>query len=733
MKFQEYEDIVKKYNKWHSLYKENDRRGKKFIDFAILGNQWDPGVESKRKRQNKESLTFNLCIKYVKRVKSQSRDIEFSIDICPINKEVQENVDETNIFRLLLSSIVLNKEITKSLDDTLDKCVDFGYSFVEVNYDFIDFDTLCEVPVVISHKDPTIAFWDKFCRHPNKIDGAYCGMLKKVTREEVLLKYPHLEKDKNLDERNNTFLDYWYREYKDEEFCLLKSGVYKKKSSLNIDDQNNLADEKYIKKMRKKYPDQEWEILKTHETCCIYYKRYMNNILVVKDMQFPTDDLPLIYHDGLTNWHAEKGDFTTPLVYHLEGAQKLHNYVNSQIATQVKNITADKWIMSDEHVSSPEHQENARKINQYEGAMVLGGNTQSINHVAPSQISESLINYSQVLKNEIDEISGSAINTKNAQQTVISGEALDKITKSMDLINADVIAKHINFVNTVGKIIRQMLPKIITEERIIVVKKQDGSGEVLTVNKDTGNGTILNNIKDVNDNFMYEITAGPSAAMQKENTIKYLIQIYSMNPKLFDITGDIFMRSLDSVDAGELERRVSSQMDDGLIKYSQGAITKEKYNEMAQQNSMRNMQQQVQMSQFDPQVQSAKALAAAEDKKAKAEQYNAETKRIDVVNKASQNIMKLKIELGRLMVDENDAHASKQIQFIQSQLDVNQHILDAYKDIVQDQQLENQNKQKSEQDKETMAGQMPQGEDTQRQSQSNNLSSLFGGDNAAAA
>lgn len=675
---------IKKINEqarlWESSFCSNNDRGRRFVRFAVAGDQWDANVPEKRAIANKESLTFNLCLKHLKMAKAQSKEIEYTVDISPMNDMAQENVEESSAFMMLIQSIVLSNNMLNTFSSCFDRCLEFGYSFVEINYERENFETLNCVPVVRLHKDQSIAFWDKNCVHPQKIDGRYCGLKRRVSKSEVMTKYKKLRDKIKLDDTNNVMIDYWYRDYFDVPFVLLKSGVYKRKDFLSDDDMNNLMAEEDKREMEdgKKIP-----LERMAPVCKIYFCRYLNDIPLEGPKEFPTDDLPLAFNDALTYWHPDEGEFTMPLAYPLEGAQKLHNYANSQLATQAKNCSSDKWIFGHEHVSTQTEIESAQKINTYEGGLIFGGNTQTIRREKGSDLSPSMVQFSQFIKSEIDEIGGSMGNVANPQQTVLSGEAMDKITKNMNAINMDLIAKQSVFVNTCGRLIKQMIPKIITEERTILIKKQDGSGQALTVNQALPTGEIKNNIKDINNNYYYEIKSGPSSTMEKENTVKYLAEMYSIDPNLLKTTGDIYVRCLQTPYAGEIERRLSATMDVNLIKFSQGEITFDEYNKLEQQQQQQQFQQQLQqaaqMNKVNPQASAANTMAAAEHKKANATLMNAQTQYHKMLNEAIGNNEKLKLQYAEAMIKNQGQQGDHYLEMVRNSLMANQQTIDALK------------------------------------------------------
>lgn len=689
MKTITFESVKKQESAWFDYYCRNNMRGKSMIDFALAGNQWEGGIPERRQLENKESLTLNLCIKHLKRLKAQGREIEFSLDVAPISKEIQEDVERTNAFRLLLHTIMLDDDKLSTFAELFDKSVDYGYAVAEVNFKREDSQSLNLIPCVKNHRDPAIAFWDKNAIHPCKIDGRFCGLKKILSKEEILCKLPKVKSSPFLQEKDNEVRYYWYRDYEPANFILLNNGQYKREDLLTIDDKNNLYTEK---------DGDQKKLIETADICKIYFVVFLNEQMIGKPVLFPTDDLPLVYHPSFTFWHPEYGDFSVPLITHLKGAQQLHNYINSQIATTAKYCNSDKWLFSEEHVRTEMNKKAAKEINKKDGAFKFSGNIESIRRERAAEIPQTLIEMSGQTKQEIDEISGAMVDTANAQQTVISGQALDKITHNLTLIHADVIAGHILFVSTIGELFRQMIPKIITEERTIVCKNKDGSGQVITINELLPTGDILNNIKDVNNNFKYQIKASPTSAMRKENTVRYLSQIYSINPEEFNNTGDIFYRNLQSEDAGELERRKAATMDTDLIKYSQGEITLEEYQQRMQQKQQSQIEQQAQLANLDPQVQGSRALAQAETEKAKAAQHQAVTKRMDVINKAKEGQEKLKVQLANLLLKSNLESAQHDIDTLRAAIDANQQLID-----YNQQQFENSGMGFGEQDNDAAA------------------------------
>lgn len=662
-----YEMVRAQIDSWRQEYEKNDRAGKNGIMFAQVGDQWDQSVVAGRALSNKECLTFNMLHKHSQRMKAQAEEIEFSLDLAPTTDSYQDNIEETSAFRLMLENTVLSDDVLDKGSAGLSKCVDYGYAALQVDYEQENDQTLCLAPILRVIRDPSTAFFDKNAPDATCVLGRFCGIEKYVTKSDLLLKMPELIDSNYLMDEKNEFIDYWHRWYEPANYVKLEGGVYKREDLLTEDDISLLGSEN-----RKK-----WEI-KVKPRCRIYHVQYCNGRVIQEGRLFPTDDLlPIVYHFALTIWHPDM-IYTFPMVYGMVGAQKLLNFLNSQIATMSKSSTADKWLGNPDHVQTPDQILSAKNINTSEGFFNFGKSDQPLVRYQSSEIPASVIQMAQVSKQMIDEISGAMIDTENAQSKVISGVALDKITHNTDLLKAPIVAAHIQVMNTVGKIYRQMIPKLFTEERTVMVKRSDGTGEAIVINKKLVTGKIKNNIKDIDNNFHYEIKAGPSSTMEKDNVRVALQEIYKIKPQYADATIDLYVRCLGTHLDGELSRRVQPFVDPLLVKYSRGEVSEKDF----QAYQAQQKQQAMQMQQQSPdaiyaQAEVAKAQVGMQELQIK--QYIAETKRQETLNKAIENQGQLQLEyfkiISQISADREDAALKQQARVVELEMERNNNII----------------------------------------------------------
>lgn len=669
----DYQTVDKQAQDWLGSYDTNNDRGDESVRFALCSDQWMGNVLAERELSNKETLIFNTTAKFLKNFKAQIREIEFSIGLWARNDE--NNVSQTNTFRLLLNHLVLARHFVEKMEMAFDKSAEWGYSFLEINYDYDNDETLCLSPVIRFHEDPSIGFWDKAAKNPYRTDGRFSGLRIKVSKQEFLDNYPEYQEDSSwLKDSENDLIKYWYKVKESALFKALKGGVYKREDLITMDDE--LADESDIKD--KKSGLYKKKLTKKGFKDCVYFMMFCNEHSLMEPKEFPSDRLPLPYHPAFTVW-TKDGYETYPFSFSMLGIQQLINFVYSQLGTMVKNSTGDKWIFTPEHIPDEQAEKYAKNINQMEGAMVFPQDPQGaqIRREQPADIPYALMEWGQSLSQMANDISGAFFNPQNSENIIVSGKAMKEITENMNVVQVGSIACHVGFVNECAAIIKSMIPMLYTEERLLIARKADGTSEPIVINQPNGTGGLKNNIKDLSNSYIYELTSSPTSKMVKENTLKYLQMMYSIAPQLFKISGDMFARNLDIPDAQELELRIKAEMDPMLIKYSQSEISLQEYmkskmpmqQQQQQQQQMQMQHAQLQMQELQSKNMKLKNEAQAVTMRAQGDMQKAQAAVQDSNVKAQVAITNASVAQGTLQVNAQKVMGEQQQRATQQALD----------------------------------------------------------------
>jgi len=641
----EVKEIEEMADSWASDFASNNLRGHDAIDFAIHFKQWDSQVSSNRKVNDKECLTINYLIALLDKLISAYLKYDFNLDLSPINEQFTDE-SELNSARMLMRHF-FNEQSKAALMAWI-KCAQFGYAFVEYGINYEDNKTLNKIPTLTFYEDPTIAFWDKSAKNPNKEDGLYCGIKIKSSYDELVNAYPDINPIKFDLKENNEIIRCWFRKKELIDYVMIEGGSYKRLDCLSDDDKiyyENYADAK----------------TKSSTKDCIYYSLIINKHKYIDCVKTPFEDLPLLYHNMQTRW-SKTGEITYPFTYRFEDAQKFLNLGVAQLGTMLKKSSATKFLLTPSHLSTDEQIETANEISTRDGAILLGENRDGTGSgrdpiiIPAPEIPISMLESVKLGKVQIEDLGGSFIDTQQGGRVIVSGKAMETFSENTSLSENSVymLSAQLTFLETICKFNQTVIPKIITETRLIPIKQQDGSTIHIGVNKELESGKILNDMRFISNCFLYEVSVGPSGEQQKRITLQNLMAYYSA-PRTpdFEKTKDIFSKNLNISNAKEFEMRLSADMDQDLIDYSNGKISLETYLNKKSQQQQAAMQSQMQMAQAqaqmqaqtDPEAKANQVLADAETAKAAVDGYRAETDRYEAIAKAQEATLKASVDL----------------------------------------------------------------------------------------
>lgn len=642
-------EIFQHIQDWHDANTDSWADGNDCIDFFENGNQWDKNVQSKRTELNKETLSINLGHKHLKSVQAKGKSIELSLDIFPKNDDLSKNLKQLSIYKKILNNIVLRKKHKKAFLSSLCKMYSFGQSALFAGICRESNETLNKIPVVKSIDDPSTCFFDVKAESPTKNDGRFCGICVNMPIKELKSIYPNADLSKSSE--TTRVVDYWYVSKEKCKYIKLEGGVYKREELINDDDIVPSA-------KSKEYDEQEgtYDVVKhmrIAEAC---------DKPLEPPREYPGNRLPGVYGYGLTYWTKE-GFKSKPYCHFMKDPQVFHNYLASQIATQAKNTTSDKYFLSKSRVRTESALQSAKNINTKEGVIILDdGDGSPIQRETPSPIAPGMPGVMEQAKKDIEDVAG-LFTESTAMINNLSGVAFDKMMGVSNIMQNNVIEAHVAMVQEIGSIFRDMIPDIYSKYRKIELENEHQSIEINKPVKSTK--SLINDIKNMKSNFDFNINASVSSAVEKQMVAQELRQIYNVFPDAIPKTIDLYAKMLDTSYSSELEARMSLLIDPNLEKYTSGEISRQEFDELEAQNQEESIQQQSSAQQNTPEFQLAQQKLLIEKFRAMGEQYKTETERMRMwlqneIDKAGLNIDAHKLMSSNILESEKNDISRKQ-------------------------------------------------------------------------
>ena len=571
-------DVEDFYSAWRSQYNENDSRGESCQNYAY-GDQWESGIVQERSLRGEESFVFNISQKQLLRVKGEAESLELALQM-----KAGDSIDPIILkeAKVILRKLILCNDHLSAFQKILHQVYDHGYGAMLVTTKLAKQGEPSEIPYLRVIKDPRKVFWDVDCEDDCKTEGKYCGISYSIDRNELFPgRFSKKERNKECD-----VIDFWYREPVENTWYYSKDGKWTQKESPG------------------------WLVKKKIISHQVKFMRIIDGEVHQKPIDYYTKSkLPLIYWKGLEG-SIKKGATnvpkTIPFIYNLVDTQAFTNYVGSSIVSRLKKLGGTKVIVTDQMIEGKEGFWN--DFNRRTGVLQVNesdeGMIQQPIVLPPEQLDASLLNAFQLCTQLMDMLSG-ITPAQSGQQSAPTNAGLHRQIMQSNILQNVVLGNHLRAVNEVGRVLKEMIPQVIIEERDI--------GEGIVLNQKGKLNTpsspqIINDIKELFSKVEFQIEYGASSDAEKAANLVAIKEILSTNPQIAPYFADEFAENLNTSNSDILKRRMEALMPPGIQAVGEGTMSLEDYrNEQQQQASQQQQQAQqqpnMQQEQLDLQKQ----------------------------------------------------------------------------------------------------------------------------------
>ena len=629
-------DILEKNQAWESYYSSNNERGY-YCQSFLTGQQWDPNVKYNRvHKDRKETLVVNIVQKHLARALAEG------IQTYGLKVYSWENKDESQIraAKKILNSIIFASNNLEELTYLKAQVYKFGYGVLQIYADYENNYSLQIVPKIKCLILPEMAFFDKSATSQFKEDGRFCGLKRKIKAQDLKLHYKVYKKRKDLqDNQEIEVIDYWYKKNELINFLQKESGEWVREDRISKAANFVAQEARYINK--------------------VYFSRITNEEILHKDIPYYLDELPLMHikvAEIVENSSEGCKEETIPYIYHMIGAQHFYNLAVSQVATNLKDMSGEKHIFTIGQISG--HEQQFENFNTKHGAFVVNDPEPNQppfpHHIAPEPVNPSAMHVMELAKRGIDEIAGINLNQEGAAKDgASSGVAVEARIQQGNILFKNMENTMVKLVNRMGRLIKEMLPKVVTNSFNVLV-----DGNLVTLNKKTDTHTVEdpvleNSIDKLAYDYDFTIEASSSTHMEKFKAFNGLLNLAKSVPGLSPYLSDIMVRNLEAEGASELARRLELTVPKEVNDYGKSEISKEEY----EQIMMKKMQQKQQekAGQVDPlmadvqmRAQNNQMNAQLKDRKQKTDY---QIKIAELQQKALAEKDRVSIEMARVMKD----------------------------------------------------------------------------------
>ena len=552
------------FSDWRGFYLENDDRGENCVNY-VFGDQWDSSIVQDRALRGEESLIFNLASKHLLRIKGEAEKLDLSLVIKgnnPDPKLMREG-------RHVLNRLILCNDHLSAFQRVLNQVYDYGYGALLVTTKRCSFQDPSEEPHLSVIKDLRKVFFDPASEDDFKTEGRYCGIRYSVPRKELTSRDKRKDKTTAQDEKMCDVIDFWYREPFEEIWYFNHQGEWVQ----------DLQGDFYVKKKVTNYR--------------VKFMRIVDREVVEGPIDWYTDSkLPIVYWKGLEGnlrCSGARKVKTLPFISNLVDAQSFTNYVGSALVGRLKKLGGTKVILTDQMIEGKENFWN--DFNRRTGVLQVNesddGTMQQPLILNAETLDANLLNALQMSLQLMDQLAGINQAQQGNAPNIATNAGLHRQIMQGNILQNVILSHHLRAINAVGRILKEMIPNVIIEERDL--------GSDLTVNSKDKSHTpsspvIRNDIRELFSKVDFSIEYGASSEAEKASNLMAIKEIISTNPNLAPYFADEFAENLNTANSDKLKRRVEALMPPYIRDVGEGLLSIEEYQEMMKQQQQQSQQ-----------------------------------------------------------------------------------------------------------------------------------------------
>lgn len=547
--------------------------------------------------------------------------------------------------------------------------MDGGFSAIKIYTDYIHEMSFDQQIMMKRPFDPTLCGWDKMATESHKGDGMFCFELFPILKEEFESQYgtEYTSKMRFTGSGDTSAFNWSY--VNNNQKILMRCHYWEKKKStakiVRLIDGSVMTEKEYEEMGVK------WDKLfvmptvvgKPRNTDIITICRYdMIENYIIEYAETDYKFLPLIFCDGNSkllrsaDGTGAAQQMTRPAMYNMVGLQKLKNFVGIMIANHIENTPQSQWLVPVESIpaeyiaawTEPQIPStlfyNAYKDNDL--AVPLPPPREVIQPQMPPGFLETfgaLDSLSQTILGSFDSAMGMDTNQ-------LSGKAIYNSAMLANGSTSPYLIGYIRALNRAAEIILDLIPKYIKEPRSLSIRSANGKNIQQMVNT-PGNLSL-----DYDPlSLKVKVEAGINFELQRQQALETLTVLMDKVPPIGQfitteeegvemLLDNVEIRGIDALKTKikPFIQKINQQQQMGIQAQQQQVQMQAQQMQQQQQMLQQQLQSQQQIEQMRLSVKEEQAQLDALIKEAelKIKQYQAETARIEVIEKADESAAK---------------------------------------------------------------------------------------------
>lgn len=620
---------------------ENRQRWLYNMRFARLGDQWPAEIKALREKEGRPCLTVNRLPSMLRLVLNEARKNRPSIKIKPVGSGASREVAE--IFAGIIRNIEYQSNAGSAYDTAFDHAVTGGFGYIRVLTEYTDDDTFDQDIRIKRVKNPLTIYGDENGDLADSSDWMKAFVTEHYTKKRFEARWPGAEMTSGWDGDSSSrtsagwfaedgvrVAEYWQREETRVNLVQLSNG--------------SIMHEPQFLKIKDILASTGVQVTGTRKTRTLKVKQtIMTGAEVLEENDWAGKYIPIIpvYGDEV-NIEGEK--HLISLIEWAIGPQMMFNIWRTA-STELVGLAPKAPYIGEQDSFEPDEEKWLSVNHQSHPYIQYKKGTPRPQREAfpgpPAGALQEALNASDDIKSTIG-IYDAALGAKGNET---SGYAIDQRQKQSDTSTFNFMDNLNNAVGHVGRVLLDLIPKIMTAPQIVQIIHEDGETESVPVNQTFApeeslspeakmykQGKYAEKQKGFTEIFdltagKYTVlsTPGPSFKTKREEATTNLLELSKNNPQVMQVAGDILVRNTDWPGADAVADRLKLMLPPQL----QGK------NPQVEQMQQQMQQQDAQAKQAIEQLRKELEEMQLEAQKLEIDRFNAQTNRIKVETAAN--------------------------------------------------------------------------------------------------
>lgn len=540
-----------------SVDNHNELAGRDDAKF-VIGQQWDPVVEKKRRAAFKPVLTVNRLVAFIAQVVNNRLMNETEIRVLP-DKDGTKEIAELR--EGLIRSIYKNSSADLARDEALKYQVIGGQGAFCLAIDYAN-DDVFEQQINIKHiADPYAIVLDPLHTEPSGGDANWGFVEDDIPRKLFMQRWPWASVVPFSDDFDSVVSNAWitentvrivaYWQMVTEGFKFL--ALYQDGTVHDVTDKEEWE---YINVTAKKKDGSPYVRKVPNRFARMYLCSGID--ILEGPFDYPISSIPIYKVPG---WEVSDGTqvYRWGLTRFLKDPQRLHNYWRSVLAEQLVAAPRNKWLTTAEAVKGHEEVWRASPNSDNPFLFYNDGETAPV-HIPPPGIDAALLNEAGMATQDIRDVSNIHEASLGMQSNEVSGKAIQARQMVSD-VGTFIYHDRLRLADErCAKNINELIPYIYDTQRMVTIIGQDNKAVMKVINDPTDPNSDICAGK-----YAVTVTVGPATVTKRALAAEQMMAFVNAVPQAAEKVMHLVAEAQDWPKAQEFARIFKMGLPPGVI------------------------------------------------------------------------------------------------------------------------------------------------------------------------